>query len=203
MIRSTIVRSILPVALLTALSAIPAAGTLFAADDAARPHHNNDNSQARTHNGQHDCKHSTKHRYGRDGNAPEAQLQTFRERMEKLSLSDVQKQDMAALIGIYQPRFKSLRERGQADREALFEAPPDAANYSLLVNTVSNEAGQTASEMVVLLTELQANAYALLTAAQQAEYRDLKAKARQRADTIREQAKQRARTRKASSDKDY
>lgn len=108
-------------------------------------------------------------------------LQAMRERMNKLGLSEAQKQEMASLFGIYQPRFKELLERGHADREALALAVPDSGDYDTLVGQVSQEAAATAGEMVVLLAELQENAYALLMPEQQEKYQALKAEARARA----------------------
>ncbi len=159
-------------------------GSAFAADAAVCPHHNNDEGNS--------CRHHGKH-HGQAGKYSDDDMQRFRERMDKLALSDAQKQDMASLMGIYQPRFKALRERGAADREALFAAAPDATGYAALTDAVSTEAGRTAAEVLVLLAELQANAYALLTPDQQAEYRAMKVKAWERAQ---EKAQEKARQRK-------
>ncbi len=160
------------------MSVVATTGSAFAAADAVCPHHNNDEG--------HSCRHHGKHRH--EGSYSEADMQRFRERMDKLALSDAQKQDMASLMRIYQPRFKALRERGAADREALFAAAPDATGYAALTDAVSIEAGRTAAEVVVLMAELQANAYALLTPDQQAEYRAMKVKAWEKAQ---EKARQR------------
>ena len=205
---STSIRSTLLIVALTALTLSVSAGSALAADDAARPHHNNDKPHACRHEDQEQCiqssdrgykRHAKHHRHG--GKRSAVDMEQFRERMEKFALSDTQKQDMAALMGIYQPRFKSLRERGQAAREALFNAAPDAEAYAQLVDKVSSEAAKTASEVVVLLAELQANAYALLTDEQQSEYRALKTKAKARADEFRDKAKQRSEEKKAQRKK--
>jgi len=179
---STMIRLTLGVSL-PALALFLSAGSVLAADATAQPHHNNDNSHACSPDGKHQ-------RYG--GKRSEAEMQDFRERMEKFALSETQKQDMAALMGIYMPRLKALQERGQSDRDALFSAAPDAAGYTTLVDKVSGDAANTAGEVVVLLAELQANAYALLTKEQQAEYRALKVKAKDRAEQMRDKAKQRS-----------
>ncbi len=107
---------------------------------------------------------------------PEA-MQEFRARMEKLQLSEQQQQDMAALLQLYEPRLQEIRKRGQADREALILLAPDAADYDARVASVATEAAAAAREVIVLLADLQTNAYALLTPAQQAEYQALKADA--------------------------
>lgn len=127
-----------------------------------------------------------------------ADMQAMRERMSELKLSDQQKQDMAALMQLYGPRFKELAERGKADREALMQMAPDAKGYDQQVANVSEEAASAASEAVTLLGELQGNAYALLTPEQQSEYQALKVTAREKREEW--QAK-RAEARKGSNGK--
>ncbi len=104
----------------------------------------------------------------------------MRERFAELQLNETQKQEMASLMGIYGPRFKEMRERGAADRRALLLAAPDAPDYRDLTERVSVETARAAAEAVVLLAELQANAYALLDPEQQATYRRLKEQAEER-----------------------
>lgn len=124
----------------------------------------------------------------------------MRERMNKLGLDDAQKQEMASLFGIYQPRFRELAERGKPNREALLLAAPDSPEYDTLVGKVSQGAAATAGEVVVLLAELQENAYALLTPEQQEKYRQLKVEARDRAE---EKLAAKRAARKESSDTGY
>ncbi len=104
----------------------------------------------------------------------------MRERFAGLRLNETQKQELASLMGIYGPRLKELRERGAADRRALLLATPDAPDYRALTERVSSETARTAAETVVLLAELQANAYALLDPDQQATYQRLKEQAAER-----------------------
>jgi len=99
---------------------------------------------------------------------------------------------------VYGPRLKEIAERGQAGREALSQMAPDAAGYDASVAAVSEEAGSAATEVVTLLAELQANAYALLTEEQQAEFVAMKVKARQKMEEMRAK---RAEARKESSGK--
>ena len=140
----------------------------IAEQDAACPHHNNDGAST--------CEHKMRCAHGKSP----AGLESMRAQFAGLQLSDAQQQEMGALMGIYGPRFKELRERGEADRRALLMAVPDAANYRELSERVSEEAASAAQEAVILLAELQANAYALLSVEQQAEYRRLKAQAEER-----------------------
>ncbi len=167
-----------------------------AAPDAACPHHSNEGAAACSAAGCENCPHKENggncahHKPGRGhgcmhggkhgmhgkhkGGDPEAMAE-FRARMETLKLSDQQQQDMASLIQLYEPRLREIRERGRADREALIVLAPDADDYDERVAGVATEAAAAAREVVVLLAELQANAYALLTPEQQAEYQALKA----------------------------
>jgi hypothetical protein len=105
--------------------------------------------------------------------------------VEKLNLSEQQKQDFLTLTGLYGPRFKEIAKRGQADRETLAALAPDAPDYGELSARVSQEAGLAAAEVVILMTELQTNVYALLNEEQQAEYLSMRAALRQRMEDKR------------------
>ena len=108
---------------------------------------------------------------------------------EKLDLSEAQKQDMAALMEMYGPRFKALAARGKADREALMAMAPDDPGYGALTVAVSKEAGLAAAEAVTLMSELQGTVYALLTPEQQAKYIELRAAQKDKMKSHREQRK--------------
>jgi hypothetical protein len=109
--------------------------------------------------------------------------------VEKLGLSEAQKQDMAALAEMYQPRFKELAARGKADREALLAMAPDDPGYGQLTAEVSQEAGLAAAEAVILMGELQGNVYALLNSEQQAKYLELRETQRVKMEEHRQQRK--------------
>ena len=109
---------------------------------------------------------------------------------EKLGLSEAQKQDMAALMEMYGPRFKELAARGKADREALMAMAPDDPGYGELTAAVSKEAGLAAAEAVTLLGELQGNVYALLTPEQQTKYLELRAAQKEKMREHRERRKE-------------
>ncbi|NND54911.1 MAG: hypothetical protein HKN56_08085 [Gammaproteobacteria bacterium] len=149
------------------LSASPMAGEHQA--HGACPHHSNVDGQACSHHGK-ACKH------GKHGDMNE-----MRERLDKLDLSDTQRQEMGSLFAIYEPRVREVIKRGQQGREALVMATPGSNDYNNLISAVSLEASVSAGEMVVLLAELQANAYALLTDEQQQKYQALKQEARDKA----------------------
>jgi len=201
------------------LSALLTSGTVLAESHAASAHNNNEASQACSEKqscsaedgtcacsehwyGRHmSGKHmSGKHMSGKYQRGPRsgADMQAMRERMNQLDLSEQQKQDMAALMQVYGPRFKEIAERGKAARQALLQMAPDADDYDAQVAAVSKEAGNSAAEVVTLLGELQTNAYALLTPEQQAEFQALKVKLRDKRDEW--QAK-RAEARKGSNGK--
>lgn len=188
-----------PVFVLSALllSAAPLAAEDKPSEHGACPHHNNVEGGACSHHGAH-CKHGKGY-----GPRSEADMAKMREQMDALGLTDTQKQEMASLFGIYQPRIREIVERGHADREALVMATPGSDDYNSLVGTVSQEASASAGEMVVLMAELQSNAFALLTDEQQAKYLALKADAREKAAAKAEEAKAKREARKASSGRDY
>jgi len=155
------------------------------------PHHNNVDGGTCSHHGG-SCMHGKPR--------SEEELAAMRERMDKLGLSDAQRQEMVSLFGIYQPRFREIVERGREGREALLMATPGSGEYNSLIGKVSVEASASAGEVVVLLSELQANAYALLTDEQQEKYQALKAEARAKAA---EKAAAKREARKASSGTGY
>jgi protein CpxP len=109
---------------------------------------------------------------------------------EKLGLSEAQKQDMAALVEMYQPRFKAIAARGKADREALLAMAPDDPAYGELTASVSQEAGLAAAEVVTLMSELQGNVYALLSPEQQAKYLELRASQKAKMQEHRDRRKE-------------
>jgi protein CpxP len=109
---------------------------------------------------------------------------------EKLGLSEAQKQDMAALVEMYQPRFKAIAARGKADREALLAMAPDDPAYGELTASVSQEAGLAAAEVVTLMSELQGNVYALLSTEQQAKYLELRASQKAKMQEHRDRRKE-------------
>jgi protein CpxP len=191
------------------LSALLASGAVLAKSHAASPNNNNEASQAcgekqscMAEDGKCAC---SKHRHGMHGSGKHQRgsrsgpdMQAMRERMNQLDLSEQQKQDMAALMQLYGPRFKEIAERGTAAREALMQMAPDAEGYDAQVAAVSKEAGNSATEVVTLLGELQTNVYALLTPEQQAEFQALKVKLRDKRD---EWMAKRAEARKGSNGK--
>ena len=131
------------------------------------------------HHGHHGKGTHGKYRAGRHGGERGgADMQAMRDRMAELGLTDTQKQEFAALMQIYRPRFEALRKRGQEDRQALLNMLPDAEDYDALVSRVSKEVANSAAEVIVLLGELQATAYALLSDEQQKAYVELKEKAK-------------------------
>jgi len=104
----------------------------------------------------------------------------FEGMVDELALTAPQKQEMLTLMQMYQPRIKEVLQRGGDSRRALLEIAPDDPAYNVLANEVGQQAGASASEMVALMTELQANAYALLTTEQQAKFMAMRAEQRQR-----------------------
>jgi Spy/CpxP family protein refolding chaperone len=104
----------------------------------------------------------------------------------ELKLSGTQKQEFASLMQIYGPRLQEIRKRGQDERKRLLSMAPDDPDYSKLTDLVAKDASKSATEVVVLLAELQSNAYALLTPEQQQKSGEFRQKILERLDTIRE-----------------
>ena len=103
----------------------------------------------------------------------------------ELKLSGTQKQEFASLMQIYGPRLQEIRKRGQDERKRLLSMAPDDPDYSKLTDQVAKDASKSATEVVVLLAELQSNAYALLTPEQQQKSGEFRQKILERLDTTR------------------
>ena len=134
--------------------------------------------------GDHEGKHKGHHNKGMHGQHGEAGPMAMFNRMgEELALTEPQKQELAALMEMYRPRIKELAQRGQESTQQLMAMAPNDPAYNLEAARLSQQAGTSAAEMVTLLTELQANAYALLKPEQQAMYMDKRAEMRERMET--------------------
>lgn len=129
------------------------------------------------------CGHA--HMDGRTG------IDMFERMSTEMALTDVQKQELAALLEMYRPRIKELAERGMTSGQAMFEIAPDDTSYNTRAAELSQLAGASAAEMVTLLTELQSNAYALLTDEQQAKFLEMRAEQRQKMAAKRASMQQR------------
>lgn len=135
------------------------------------------------------CPHHHKSHHGMHGDGAQG-FGGIGRMADELGLSDTQKQDIAALLQIYQPRIKALLQNAESGRELLSMAP-DNAVYSGKAEELSELAGASAAEMVILLSELQTNVYALLNADQQARYLELRQEQQARMDQRREEYKAR------------
>jgi Spy/CpxP family protein refolding chaperone len=132
------------------------------------------------------CKHYSHH--GAQGTAG---MELFERMATELALSDTQKQELGTLLEMYRPRISELVERSIASSKALFEIAPDDPAYNSRAAELSQLAGTTSAEIVTLMSELQANAYALLMPEQQAKFLQLRAERRQRMETMRDRNKER------------
>ena len=75
-------------------------------------------------------------------------------------LTEDQKQEMAALMGIYGPRLKELRERGDAKRKELMALAPDDPAYDDLTEDLQSSADRIAGRALPhpeLLTDVATN----------------------------------------------
>jgi Spy/CpxP family protein refolding chaperone len=126
------------------------------------------------------------------------------ERMStEMALTEVQKQELAALLEMYRPRINELAERGMTSGQAMFDIAPDDTSYNARAAELSQLAGATAAEMVTLLTELQSNAYALLTDAQKAKFMEMRAQQRQKMAAKRASMQQRHESGDMTGPKDF
>jgi Spy/CpxP family protein refolding chaperone len=114
------------------------------------------------------------------GPAGAGPLAMFERMGDELGLSEPQKQELAALMQMYRPRIMELGKRGQENSRALLEMAPGDPAYNRMAYELSQQAGASAAELVTLLSELQANAYALLTNEQQSKFMALRAEQRER-----------------------
>ena len=128
------------------------------------------------------CPHHGAHGIGMHGHhgGQDGPMGMFGRMGDELALTETQKQDFAALMQIYGPRMKELAGSGADSRRAIMGMAPDDPAYYIEAQKLSQQASAAAAEMVTLLTELQANAYALLTPEQQAKYLSLRAEQMQR-----------------------
>ena len=104
---------------------------------------------------------------------------------DELKLNTTQKQEFGSLMQIYGPRLQEIRKRGQDSRKRLLSMAPDDPDYSKLTDQVAKDASKSAREVVVLLAELQSNAYALLTPEQQQKSSEFRQKIMKRLQTAR------------------
>lgn len=117
--------------------------------------------------------------------AVHGEMRQFEMMADKLSLTDAQLKDFAALVDLYKPRFEQLAKRGEADRDALFDMAPDDPSYASLTDLVSQDASRSAAEAVTLLAELQGLVYNLLSPEQQDIFLGLRAEQRARMEERR------------------
>lgn len=130
------------------------------------------------HDKGHDKGHPGMGMHGRSGGP--GPMAMFKRMGEDLALTEPQKQELAALMAMYRPRIKELAQRGQEGRQVLMVMAPDDPAYNTEAAKLSEQAGVSAAELVTLLTELQANAYALLSTEQQATFMKKRAEMRER-----------------------
>lgn len=130
-------------------------------------------------------------RHGRHFSGPPGGMGMMPRFGKEIDLSDEQKEELATLMGIYGPRLKELRDRGAAQRKELMALAPDDPAYDDLTEEVSEDAGKAAAELVVLLAEMQTNAYGILTDEQQAKYLELRATRKERMQERRESWRER------------
>jgi Spy/CpxP family protein refolding chaperone len=99
---------------------------------------------------------------------------------EALDLTPEQREAVNSLMETYRPRLKTLRDSGRETRRVLMNTTPDDPDYSTVVAQASQEAGENASAMVLVASELRTAVHGLLTVEQREKALELRSKMRER-----------------------
>ena len=105
----------------------------------------------------------------------------------RLDLDDAQETSINNILEAARPEFEALREKGMANRDAMWELDPASPDYSARLNTLALESGQLVTEAANLLGRVRGEVHAVLTPEQIAEmqaaadnWRERRAERRQR-----------------------
>ena len=94
----------------------------------------------------------------------------FLERVtDRLDLDEAQQTEVGNVLEAARPEFRALRDRGQANREAMRGLNPKDPDYSASLNNLALESGQIVTDVALLFGRVRAEVYDLLTAEQIAE----------------------------------
>jgi hypothetical protein len=121
------------------------------------------------------CAHHGTHMDEQHQQAKADMMAEFEANMAELNLSETQKQEFATLVELYRPRLQELAARGSDSRKEIVTIAPNDPDYNTKAAELSQLAGATAAEAIILLTELQSNAFALLSNDQQEVFLRLRA----------------------------
>lgn len=108
-------------------------------------------------------------RFGRDRGDRHGMSGHFSEKMaDRLGLDDTQRQTVQNIQLAAEPEVTAMRDRMQANREAMKSLDPNDPNRSVLLNDIAVEKGQLATEATLLFDRVRAELSAVLTAEQRA-----------------------------------
>lgn len=109
------------------------------------------------------------------GGAPdEARMQQRMERMaDSLGLTADQRQQVQQIHAQARPQFEEIGKRMQANRRAMHDLDPSAADYDAQVAKLAHEKGQLVEQMVIQRSHVRAQLHAVLTPEQQAKAKQL------------------------------
>lgn len=111
--------------------------------------------------------------------------------LRELDLSPEQKETIRGIFEQARPQFQSVHEAMRANAEKLMEANPDDANYSTIVNEVSQAAGDIATGLVQQMSQVRAQIHAVLTPEQKAKLPAIQAEMKARMQEHQEKMRQR------------
>jgi Spy/CpxP family protein refolding chaperone len=87
----------------------------------------------------------------------------------RLDLDDEQQIVINNILEAARPEFESLRDKGKANREAMWELDPADGDYAARLNSLALENGQLVTDGTNLLGRVRAEVHAVLTPEQIAE----------------------------------
>lgn len=95
----------------------------------------------------------------------------FRDRLEKLALTQDQKAALQVIAERFRPRFWEIAQRGAEVRDQLAAVPPDDPGFADAVRQAADASGRIAVDSVELASEMWSEAYAVLTVEQREQLR--------------------------------
>ena len=133
-----------------------------------------------------------RHHGGHGAGGPGGDPAHLIERMtRRLNLDEEQQVAVDNILAAAKPEFEALRERGQANREAMRELDPSSADYSALLNNLALESGQIVTDGALLFGRVRGEVHAILTPEQIAEAKAAMAERLERRAERREERRSR------------
>lgn len=113
-----------------------------------------------------------------DHRAPLFGLKVVRYALDEMDLTPEQRGSIREVFEEARPEIRGLMERARGSRERLISATPDDPDYYLIVEEVSRDGGELATEAIRLGSEVRARVYSHLTEEQRARLPQVREKVR-------------------------